>query len=157
MDLLHFHLVLNHVPVIGMGIVLLLLVGALLRRSAELMRATLVLIVVLGLAALGAFFTGEPAEDGVEHLPGISKATISAHEEAAELALAAMETLAVIALLGLLMWARRPAVPGWFVTVIVLGAIVTSGAMGYTANLGGKIRHTELGVTNPAATGSERD
>jgi beta-lactamase regulating signal transducer with metallopeptidase domain len=112
MDLLHFHLVLNHVPVIGMGIVLLLLVGALLRRSAELMRATLVLIVVLGLAALGAFFTGEPAEDGVEHLPGISKATISAHEEAAELALAAMETLAVIALLGLLMWARRPAVPG---------------------------------------------
>ena len=136
---------------------LLLLVGALLRRSSELMRAVLVLIVVLGLATLGAFFTGEPAEDGVEHLPGISKATISAHEEAAELALAAMETLAVIALLGLLMWARKPAVPGWFVTVIVLGAIVTSGAMGYAANLGGKIRHTELGGANPAATESERD
>lgn len=157
MDLLHVHLVLNHVPVIGMAIVLLLLMGALLRRNSELMRAALVLIVILGLATLGAFFTGEPAEGGVERLPGVSKATISAHEEAAEFALGAMETLAAVALIGLAVWARKPAIPGWFVAVILLGAIVTSGVMGYTANLGGKIRHTELGGTIPAATGSQHD
>jgi beta-lactamase regulating signal transducer with metallopeptidase domain len=157
MDLLHLHLILNHVPVIGAGILLLLLAGAVWRRSGELMRAALVLAVVLGAVALGAFFTGEPAENGLKDYPGVTERKISAHEDAAEMALTSIEVLAALALLGLVVWRKQPGIPGWFAAVIVFVALVTSGMMGWTANLGGKIRHTELGGSAPAVTQGEGD
>ncbi len=157
MDLLHLHLLLNHVPVIGTVILLLLFAGALLRRSGELMRAALVLSVLLGVVALGAFFTGEPAQNGLEGYPGVAERSISAHEDAAEIALTSIEVLAVLSLVGLVVWRKQPAVPGWFAAVVVFVALVTSGAMGWTANLGGKIRHTELGGGAPPATQGDSD
>jgi beta-lactamase regulating signal transducer with metallopeptidase domain len=152
MDLLHLHLILNHIPVIGTGILLLLFAGALWRRNGELMRAALVLSVLLGAVALGAFFTGEPAENGLKDYPGVTERKISAHEDAAEMALTSIEVLAVLSLIGLVVWRKQPSVPGWFAALVVFVAIVTSGMMGWTANLGGKIRHTELNHTPPPIT-----
>ncbi len=149
MDLLHLHLVLNHVPVIGTVVAVLLLVGAMLRRSPEVIRATLALLVVMGLVALGAFFTGEPAEKGLETVPGVSEQAISAHESAAEIALTCVELLAVLALAGLVLFRRAPRIPLPCAALVLFLALVTSGVMGWTANLGGKIRHTELGGTAP--------
>ena len=40
MNWAHLHLALNHVPVIGLPIVLLLLAWAILRRSTELLKAS---------------------------------------------------------------------------------------------------------------------
>ena len=48
MTLSHLHLVLNHIPVIGSVIAFGLLLLALLRRSADLRRAALEVIILIG-------------------------------------------------------------------------------------------------------------
>ena len=62
MDAAHVHLALNHFPVIGAIIAILLLGYALLKRSDELTRAGLALLFLVGTVAIPVFITGEPAE-----------------------------------------------------------------------------------------------
>ena len=79
----HLHLMLNHIPVLGMAFGLALVSLALLRKSEELKRISLGFLIVIALLAIPAYLTGEPAEELVENLPGVSKSSIEQHEEAA--------------------------------------------------------------------------
>ena len=143
MNTVHLHLLLNHLPVVGTVIGTLLLAVALLRRSDELGRISLGLFGLLGLIAVAVYLTGEPAEDAVEKLPGISDGLIDRHQDAALIATIVVGVIGAFALASLLIYRRR-ALPRW-VTVLGFGtALVASSAMAYTANLGGQIRHTEI-------------
>jgi len=143
-DGLYAHLLLNHIPVIGTVIALPLLIAAFLRRSNELARAALVLLVAMSIVGAVVFYTGEPAEDRVEKLPGFSKEVIHEHEEAGEKAMFAIPALGVVSLGGLLAYRKRPELPRWFVALVLAIALATLGLTAWTAQLGGKIRHTEL-------------
>lgn len=140
----HLHLVLNHLPVLGVGFGLLLFLAARLRRSTDLTRAALVVFVLAAGAAGIAYLTGEPAEEAVEEIVGVSEAAIEGHEEAATVALALTGLLGLGALVGLVGFRRQALPPGWFTTAVLAGALVAGGAMAYTANLGGQIRHPEI-------------
>ena len=74
---------LNHVPVLGTAFGLGLVGWALLRRSEELKRISLGIFIIVALLAIPAYLTGEPTEELVENLPGVSKSSIEQHEEAA--------------------------------------------------------------------------
>jgi len=154
MSVLHLHLILNHVPVIGTAFVLLLLGVAVLRRNDGM--AKLGLIVMIGLAAITAvvFLTGEPAEEAVEHIAGVSEATIHPHEEAAEASLIATSVAGALALVALAVFRRR-ALPRWVTASALAAVLVVSSMLGWTANLGGRIRHTELGGSAPVQRESE--
>jgi hypothetical protein len=91
MNPVHLHLLLNHVPVIGTGIMIVLLGYALLRRSTELVRVSLGMFVLLALAGAVVYLTGEPAEGVAEGLPGVSEAIMERHEEVAPSCWAASE------------------------------------------------------------------
>ena len=67
----HLHLLLNHVPVLGTAFGLGLLVFGMGRKSQELKKTALGVFVIVALLAVPAYLTGEPAEDGVQGLPGI--------------------------------------------------------------------------------------
>lgn len=69
MNLTHLHLLLNHLPVVGTICGAGLLAFTLSRRSNDLKRAALGLLVISALVAIPAYLTGEPAEDGVKGLP----------------------------------------------------------------------------------------
>lgn len=153
MDPVYAHLTLNHVPVIGTLIALVLLAGAFLRRSDELARAALWLLVVMSLFGVVAFLTGEPAEERVEHLPGFSENAIHEHEEAAEPTLIAIIVMGVAALGALVAFWKKPQLPRWVVVAVLVAALVCAGLLGWTARLGGQIRHTEVG----AAPAPDRD
>jgi len=151
----HLHLLSNHIPVLGTVFGLLLLMWGMVRRNESIQRAALATFFVAALVAIPVFFTGEPAEDAVEHLAGTAEGAIETHEDAALLSLISVEVLGVIAVLGFI---RRRANLSRFVTrsALVL-AIVTAGLMARTANLGGKIRHAELrGATAPQQESEER-
>jgi len=143
MTTVHLHLLINHLPVIGAVIALALLAVAIARRSDELARVTFWLYAALGAAAVAVYLTGEPAEDGVERLAGVSKAMIEQHEEVALVATIAMGVAGALALLAVFMFRRR-ALPRRIVGTGMAVALLITGLMGYTANLGGKIRHTEI-------------
>ncbi len=151
MDAVHWHLVLTHVPVVGTVFALLLLAVAVVTANQAVRRLGLAAVVVVAALALPAYLTGEPAEEIVERLPGVSEQVIDRHESAATTAFAAVEVLGVLALAGLALSLRARRVPTWVVTGMLLVTALTAGLMGRTANLGGQIRHTEIRTGAAAA------
>lgn len=157
MDWVHVHLLLNHVPVVGTIIGSLLLLAAMVRKSDELKKASLVIFVVTALVAIPVFLTGEPAEELTENLPGVSEAVVERHEDSALLSLVAVEFLGAVSLLGLiLLWRARRTAARWVVSLALAASIVAAGLMAWTATLGGQIRHTEIRSPASAATVREK-
>jgi uncharacterized membrane protein len=153
----HLHLMLNHLPVLGTAFGLGLLLFGLVRKSSELKKTALGVFVIVALAAVPVYLTGEPAEDGVESLPGVSKPVIKQHEEAAGAAFTGVVVLGVAALGGLILFRRGRALPVWFSVSLLVASLIVTGLMAWTANLGGQIRHSEIRAGNspPAATGAK--
>lgn len=146
----HIHLALNHFPVIGLFIALLLLVVALRRHSGELVRGTLALLVLLGVVTVIVYLTGEPAEDLIKDLPDFSETLVEHHEEVALIATIGMGILGLVALFGLIRFRGSNPVPPWYSGALLVLGLLVGGVMAWTANLGGQIRHTEIrpaGVT----------
>lgn len=150
----HMHLLVNHLPVIGSIFAILLLVWSLTRKNTDIARAALGLFVIAAITGLAAYFTGEPAEHLAEDLAGVSESAIHSHEESAELATVLLGGYGVFALGALIYLRKRESeFPRKLVTLALLLSFVPAGAMGWTANQGGKIRHPEItGAGAPMAT-----
>ncbi len=144
MNLIHLHLMLNHIPVLGTIFGLGLLVFGLWRKSVELKKTALGVFVIIALLTVPVYLTGDPAKDGVKLLPGISRPIIKQHENAAAIAFIGVVVLGVAALAGLLLFRRGKITPAWFTTLMLAAALIVSGLMAWTANVGGQIRHTEI-------------
>jgi uncharacterized membrane protein len=136
------HLVLNHVPILGVAFALPLLAVALFRRNETLLRAGWVALVVVALVAGPVYLAGEGAEEIVEDLPGVSHDAIEAHEEIALFALIGAVTLGVVSLAARVLSRRGPA-PEWLRIGSLVLALVVAGIMTATADKGGRIRHPE--------------
>lgn len=144
MNSVHFHLILNHVPVLGTAFGLGILAFGLWRRSETIKQLALLLFTVAALAAVPVYATGEPAEDAVEGLPGVASGLVERHEEAAGVALGGVLALGAFALFGLAVFRRERPVAAWFGVTSLAGAFVVSGLLAWAANLGGQIRHSEI-------------
>jgi formate hydrogenlyase subunit 3/multisubunit Na+/H+ antiporter MnhD subunit len=143
MSFVHLHLLLNHVPMIGTLFVLVLLAVAFWKRSDAMGKLALVLLVGISLVTAIVFLTGEPAEEAVENVAGVSEAVIHRHEDAANVALVGASLLGAFSV-ALLVWYRRRPLPRWTVGASLMAVLSASGVMAWTANLGGQIRHTEI-------------
>ena len=143
MNVVHLHLLLNHVPVVGVVFVTLLLMLGVLRGSAEIARVSLALLALVGAASILVYLTGEPAQDAIEKLPGFSERLVDRHEDAALIATVAAGCGGALAL-GALVFYRGRVLPRWLSLLVLVAAVGASGLMAYTANLGGQIRHTEI-------------
>src|SRR5581483_4501437 len=97
----HWHLLLTHVPVVGAVFGFMLLVVAVLTANQAIRRLSLGALELVALLALPTYFTGEPAEEAVERLPGVSEPIIDRHQTAATASFAAVEVLGGLALLAL--------------------------------------------------------
>ena len=157
MNYAHIHLLLNHIPVIGAAFALALIFFAVLRNSDELRRASLVAVFAIALIAVPTFLTGEPAGNLVERFPGVTAAMIEAHEGAAEVSLAFLGLAGLMAVVGLTLFHAQRPVPRSYFTAFALLVIVVCGLMAWTANLGGQIRHPEIGARSAAAVHLDRD
>jgi hypothetical protein len=144
MNWAHLHLALNHVPVIGLPIVLLLLGWAIVRRSAELLKASFGLIILLAVVTVIVQVTGEPAEELVEGLPGVVESMVEAHEESALLGTIGVVVVGLVALFGLWWLGTGKILPQWYSPVVLIAGLMVAGMMVWIANLGGQIRHTEI-------------
>lgn len=153
----HLHLILNHVPVVGFLFVIALLALAWLRDSEELRRIALGSVVVTGILSLPVYFSGEPAEEIVEDLSGVSELAIEDHEEMAEGATVVAAVTALLAALAMVIGVRRGVTPRWSVGVVTVCGIVAAIWLGYAASLGGRIRHPEIDSVTPGPGGPERD
>lgn len=149
MNWAHIHLILNHVPVLGTLFGLVLLAWGMWRRHEPTQRAALATFVIVALIAIPVYLTGDPAADAVEHLAGTAENAIDAHEDAALTSLIGLELLGAIALAGIVL--KRATAWRLATRSALLLSFVTAGLMARTANLGGKIRHAEIGAPGSAS------
>ena len=115
-----------------------------MRKSEELKKISLGFFIIIALLAIPAYLTGEPAEELVENLPGVSKASIEQHEEAAQVAFAGVLIVGAAALGGLIFFRRGKWIPNWLSVIVLVLSLIVFVLMARTANLGGLIRHTEI-------------
>ena len=155
MDSTHLHLLLNHFPVIGTIIGTLVMAYGYFTNSASTKKAALLTWVLMALFTIPVFLTGEPAEESVENLPGVSEAIIHDHEEAAELAIWAMGAVGLLSLIALLAPAAQEKAAKTMIGIAFVLSLVSFGLMARTGYLGGQIRHTEIRSGVAAATGAE--
>ncbi len=140
----HVHLMINHIPVIGVPGAILLLMYSLVRGSEEVKMVSFGLFVLIALMTLAVYFTGGAAAKTVKDLPGVTESSIGRHEEMADLALVLIEALGVLALVGLFLLRRLGHIPKLAVILLLVLSLIAAAAAGLTANLGGEIRHPEI-------------
>jgi uncharacterized membrane protein len=137
----YLHLLSNHVPILGSLFGVLLLVVALVKPNLNTTLSAYLILILGGIGGFVAYFTGEPTEESIEHVAGISHKLIHVHEEMAENALIFVFLLTAAAVVGL--WAERAQ---WnsakkierFTLVVGIIAFILFAFTGY---LGGHIRH----------------
>ena len=160
----HLHLMLNHVPVLGTIFVLIVLLWGLVRRSREITSFGLLFTVILALATIPVYLTGEPTEHQQRHATWFDKDRAKEHEEKAERGLIAVLATGAVALGAL--YLRRSGRPGNAVVtgLATTGVAVSAVLFALAALEGGQIHHEELrpGAVNaappagPAASGDTR-
>ena len=139
----HLHLIINHFPVVGFLFGLLFVAYAMIRKSEELQKTSLGFLVLVALVTVPVYFTGDQAGDIVKRLPDVSKSLVDQHGEAASVALTGAVMLGLIAASGIFFFRRAAAIPRRFMVLTLILTIAVNGLIGYTANLGGQIRHPE--------------
>jgi len=138
MNLAHVHLLLNHVPTIGFGFGIGLLVASLVRDSADLRRASYVVFFVVALVAIPTYLSGNAADFVLRTERELRQDVVTAHQNAAMLALIPMEIVGLVSWLAL--WRSRR----WHQPAVLALSIVTFVLMARAANIGGQIRHPEI-------------
>lgn len=158
MDPVHVHLFLNHFPVICSILSVPLFLYAYWRKSDELKQLALLVLVLAAAVTIPVYLSGEPAEEVVEKLAGVSHDLIEQHEDAAYFAMISMMITGVISLIGLIaMFLKKAAAAKFLVLVALLSAIGSAGLMLRTSNLGGQIRHSEIRAGGTAEQPSEKE
>lgn len=147
----HIHLMLNHVSILAALFSVLIYITGTIKKNYSIKNIALTGFVLAAIAAIPVFLTGEPAEESVEHLPGVLESIIDSHEDAAEIALWLIEITGVVALAGLFSQKLKFVTTTTFSILMVVLSLTSSVSISYAGYLGGKIRHTEL---SSATTGN---
>lgn len=157
-NLTHLHLVLNHVPILATVFGLMLLAYAMWRKKIDIEKVALGVFVFAAVLGIPAYLTGEPAEDAVKSLPGVFESLVERHEGAATIAFSALGVLGLLSVAGLILFRRGRLIPTWFASLTLAAAILVSGLMAWTGNVGGQIRHTEIRSSgNPSSNATTFD
>jgi uncharacterized membrane protein len=140
----HFHLVVNHLPIVGLLIGILVLIAGFFLKKRDVKLTALCIFLFSAIASIFAFYTGEGAEEVVENISGISETLIHNHEEYAEsfftltLILAAISLITFIAEIKNLKYAK-------YMMFIALMLAISDGILAkYVGTSGGEIRHSEI-------------
>ncbi len=154
MNLAHIHLILNHIPVVGIPVALAFLVYGIYVKNQPSQGFALLVLSGLASVVFPVYFTGEPAEKVIEHLPGVAESFIEAHESAAMFSLVLTSMTGAAAFIAL--WFQKDPKKSRLLNFGVMGiASLTVMSLLYTANLGGKVRHTELRSGSAVQSGGE--
>lgn len=144
MNTAHLHLILVHVPIVLVPLGIVIFVISLWKMNDTLRNTALNIFVASSIFAITAYLLGEGAEEAVEHIVGIEESAIEKHEDAGTFAVWATGILGALSLSLLisLKFSQRK-IQYYLAYIILFAALLSSGALTYTAQQGGKIRHPE--------------
>lgn len=148
----HWHLVVNHLPIIFPIVGVIITITGLISKSGAVKRTAFMIFIFGALASIAAMNTGEGAEEVVEKINGVTENFIESHEETAETFAILSYIIGGISLLGL--WASFKQKS--FSTIISIATLVFAFVVLFfakqTGTTGGEIRHTEIRSGNTVPT-----
>lgn len=140
----HFHLVVNHFPIVGVLIGFLILLAGFMMQKEQIKNTALGIFIFSALTAIAAFLTGEGAEEIVENLPEISETLIHKHEEYAELFLTVLLILGGISFITLFLQYKKLSFYKYGFVLALLLSITSIIISKYVGTSGGEITHIEI-------------
>jgi len=146
------HMLLNHVPIIGLFMAWLVLATGLATRQASLLLTGLALIALTAGMSLPVARYGDAAYPAVyDTLDGSGQKWLDYHAELAETWLPLLYANAALALVALVLCIARPRLRQWVCVVVALVTLAGIGAAVAVARAGGKIQHPEFRLSDPPA------
>src|ERR1044071_2892054 len=145
--LAHAHLLLNHVPTLGLVFSVALFLLSLVRSNDELLRASLGALFLVAIMAFPTFITGYAARVAIRSHPGFSQPLTDAHQGAAVMALVVIEITGAIAWAALWQPRRHGHPRKWTLISVVVLSLISLGLVTRAANMGGDISHPEIRFT----------
>ena len=144
MDWKQLHLALNHLPVIGLPLMVVLLFAGWCRKSQEVMRAALWFMAVLSVMAILVKFTGDFAAADYPQKTDEVKALVTRHEQTGDQVTTAVFVLALVSALAIWLARGKRELKTWAVMLVLALGVVTSALYARCAHAGGQISHPEL-------------
>ncbi len=138
----HWHLLVNHFPIIGGLLATIVLGYGLLRRNESIVKLGFGLFLLMSVGTAITNQTGESAEQYLKSINALDRPRLHEHEEAAGLANVGMYLTGVLSLLALV-W-NRAKQWRWLPILIFIVSLLTFGLMANVGRLGGLIMHKEL-------------
>ena len=140
----HFHMVVNHFPIIGTILGLGILIVGYFQRNNSVKNTAYILFIITAIFAAISMATGEGAEEMVENMPNIGHKIIHNHEEMAEKLAVILYLLGIVSIAGLYTNIKnRSQAKLVSILAIIIGAVAIFFAQ-QTGTTGGEIRHTEI-------------
>lgn len=145
----HLHILLNHFPVIGTALAAFVLFYGFFKRSDEIKKLSLILLVITSLVTIPVYLTGEKAEGNVVSIEGVNEDFIEPHEDFAFKAFIASDIVGALALITLFIYRKPKHLPMGVAALFFVLMLALNGMMAWTAHLGGLINHTEIMGESP--------
>lgn len=155
MNAAHFHLVVNHLPIIFPVVGVIAMFVGLISKSEAVKRTAYLIFSIGALTSIAAMTSGEGAEEVVENIGGISENYIETHEDAAKIFSLLTYLLGGLSLVALWASFKQKAFSASIGIATLAFALVVIFFGAKTGTTGGEIRHTEIRENNaaPAADG----
>jgi hypothetical protein len=159
----HLHVAINHVPIIGLAVACFpVLLGILFHSRGALASGLIAVILCVGVTPL-IIQTGEAAQESFVDgsidpgMDAAGKAAFREHSQRARIMAPVIYAVGILALLAVLSLIKFPRQAAWIGWGVLLGATISIGLGVWTAEAGGRIRHTEFrsvkeSIPEPAST-----
>lgn len=146
----HLHLIICHIPIMGAGFTVLLILFSLLKKSKDLKQVSLWFAFITGVSALAVYLTGSSAEGYAMAIPGVTEEMIEPHESIALYFMLSLGIIGLVALAGLFLSQASVKVLHRFVIVVLILNLMASYLAYKTGLTGGSIRHSaDFSITTP--------
>lgn len=140
----HLHLLVTHLPIVGLGFAILINLYAIFKKNNELRKLTLWCYTILGVFAILAYMTGDGAEKIIETYPGITENIIEPHENWALFFFIGLMLLSSASIIVLFLTKTNEMLLKKFNLYLLISAFLICFLAVKTGITGGEIRHTEI-------------
>ncbi len=147
MNSIEIHLILNHIPILGVAFVSLYLLIATIFKNTFMQKVSLWILLGVAVVTIAVYLSGQRAETPVESLPNASIAMLQLHEKVARISSLTIWAIAGITFLGLVFLRGKAQLFQYFVRGILAMTLLSTGLFVLTGYLGGQVTHSEIRST----------
>ena len=144
MNAAQFHLLINHLPIIGLAIGILIMVVGIFLKNQTVSNVAMGLFILAAIGGFAAMQSGEGAEEIVENLKVVGHKVIHEHEESAEVFSWLLGLHGLICLFILFTQYRGKSIFKNINILILISSLIIMYFAANTGHTGGLIRHPEI-------------